>query len=115
MLPLANIIVSLHFWVVLSLYGTLKQALQELEGPSFQRWTPWTGMDKLANAYLPQEQALHSHMMGWKYLIHADNPTIIGWTIGGRVHQKSSAKKAIHLRTILALRDLTMEFLWDLG
>ena len=115
MLPLAYIIVSLHFWVGPSLYGALKRALQELKGPSFQRCTPWTGMDKLANTYLPQEQYLHSHMIGWKYLIHADTPTIIGWTIGGRVHQKPSARKVIHLRNILALRDLTMEFLWDLG
>ena len=54
---------------------------------------------------------------GWlTYLVHLDTPTMIGWTIGGRVHHESSAKKVTqskdhwkvtHASTILALGSLT--------
>ena len=37
---------------------------------------------------------------------------MIGWTIGGRVHLQSSARKVTH-STILALGALTLEFPWD--
>jgi hypothetical protein len=31
-----------------------------------------------------------------------------GWTIGGRVHQKSSARKVTHLSTIQAFRQVNL-------
>ena len=36
-----------------------------------------------------------------------------GWTIGGRVHHKVSARKVTHPSTILALGSLTSESPWD--
>ena len=38
---------------------------------------------------------------------------MIGWTIGGRLDWKSSARKVIHLSSLLALGGLTSEFSWD--
>ena len=58
---------------------------------SFQRWATWTGTDKLAGTYLPNDKPFGSHMVGWKNMFHLDSPIMIGWTIGGRVHWKSSA------------------------
>ena len=62
MLPLAWIMVLLHFQVALSLNVFLIRAYCWLKGPpkttaSFQRWTPWTHVDKPTGVYLPQGQA----------------------------------------------------------
>ena len=40
---------------------------------------------------------------------------MIGWTIGGRVHWKSSARKVTHPITNPALASLISEIPWDLG
>ena len=40
---------------------------------------------------------------------------MIGWTIGGRVHGKPSARKVTYLRVIPTLGSLTLEFPWDPG
>ena len=42
-----------------------------------------------ANLHLSplKRKPLGSHMVGYKYPVHLDTPTMIGWTIGGRVHQ----------------------------
>ena len=51
------------------------------------------GEDKPTDTYLPQVQAPR-FPHGWlTYLVHMDTPTIIGWTIGGKVHHESSATK----------------------
>ena len=60
-----------------------------------------------------KRKPLGSHMVGYKHPIHLDTPTTIGWTIGGRVHQKSSVGKVNHPSTIMALGGLTLEFSWD--
>jgi hypothetical protein len=39
---------------------------------------------------------------------------MIGWTIGDRVHWKSSVRKVTHPSTIPTLGSLTIEFPWDL-
>jgi hypothetical protein len=62
MLPLAWIMVLLHFQVALSLNVFLIRAYCWLKGPpkttaSFQRWTPWTRVDKPTGVYVPQGQA----------------------------------------------------------
>ena len=54
-------------------------------------------------------------MVGRKYLVDPDTPTMIGWIMGGRVHQKSSARKVTCPSIVLALGGLTLEFPWDLG
>ena len=51
-------------------------------------------------------------MVGRDYPVHPDTPTMIGWTIGGRVQWKSSARKITHPSTNLALDGLTLEFPW---
>ena len=52
-------------------------------------------------------------MVGWKYPVHLDNLTVIEWIVGGRVHQKSSARKVTHPGTNPALGGLALEVLWD--
>ena len=58
----------------------------------------------------PKGKPLGSHMVGQQFPVHPDTPTMIGWTTGGRVHQKSSALKVAHPSTILSLCSLTLEF-----
>lgn len=38
---------------------------------------------------------------------------MIGWTIGGSVHRKSSVRKVTHLTYIPTIGDLTLELPWD--
>jgi hypothetical protein len=38
----------------------------------------------------PRASFLGFHMVGWKHYVQHDTLTMIGWTIVGRVHQKSS-------------------------
>ena len=40
----------------------------------FQNWTPLMDTDYQTDTYLPQEQALGTHMIDWKYLVHLDTP-----------------------------------------
>ena len=92
MLPLAWVMVLLDFRVGLSLYVILKHAEWELEGPPkttafFQRWRPWTRMDKLVGTYLPQGQAPRFPPDRLQISSSPRYPsTMIEWTIGGRVH-----------------------------
>ena len=51
--------------------------------------------------FSPKGKPLGSRTVGW------NTPTMIGWTIDCRVHQQSSARKVIHLGTILGLGSLT--------
>lgn len=46
-------------------------------------WTPWASVDKLA---CPKGKPLYFHMKGWKYPVHLNTPSTIGWTIGGKGH-----------------------------
>ena len=59
---------------------------------SFQKWARWTSTNNLGIAYLPQGQALGSHMVDGKCSVHLDTPTMIGLIIGGRAHRKPSAR-----------------------
>ena len=71
-------------------------------------------MDKPAFTYLPQGKTLGSHMVV-EMSGSPDTHTMFGWTLGGRVHQKSSDRKVTHPSTILALGGLIAEFPWDPG
>ena len=44
----------------------------------------------------PKGKLLGSHTVGWKYPVHMDTSTLIGWIIGGMVHWKSSPRKVTH-------------------
>jgi hypothetical protein len=80
-----------HFPVRLSLYVIPKRASRESEG--FPRLlTPFKGE------------------RGWLNISGPPKYTLIEWTIGGRMHQKSSATKVTHLSTIYALSYSTLEF-----
>ena len=82
--------------------------------PSFWRRTPWTCANKLVGISLhPNGKPLDLHMVGWRYSVQLDTLTVIGWIIGGRVHQEWSARKVTHLSTIPALGGLTLKFSWD--
>ena len=52
-------------------------------------------------------------MVGREYPVHLDIFTVIGWIVGGRVHQKSSARKVTHPGTNPALSGLASEVPWD--
>ena len=86
------------FWVGLSLYVISKHALWEPQKTiaSFRRWPFWMGIDKPTDTYLPWGQ-VPSFPHGWLKMSSSPNiPTMIGWTIGDRVHQKSSVRKFTH-------------------
>ena len=71
------------------------------------------GVDKQDGTYLPQGQAPR-FPHGWLKIFGSPRyPTMIEWTIGGRMHWKSSARKVHHMSTIPALANLPLEFLWD--
>ena len=104
--------VLLHLWVGLNLYIIPKRASRDLEGPkttaSLQRWTPWTWANKLASTYLPQGQAPRYPRAWLKISDSLEYPTVIGWTIGGRVHLKLSARKVTHPSTIVICHEIRM-------
>jgi hypothetical protein len=81
---------------------------------SIWRWTPWKSTDKPVGTYLPKGKPLGFHMVGWKYPVHPDTPTMIGWSIGGRGHWKSGPRKATY-STIPASRSSTLDSPWDPG
>ena len=74
---------------------------------SFQRWTPWMSTKKPFNTYLPKGKPLGSHMIGWNHQVHPDTNTLIGWIVGGIVHQTASTRKVTHHSIIQALGGLT--------
>ena len=99
MLPPVCIKVLLHLQVGLTLCEIPYWASQELEGP-WRLMPPFK--DDHLNGHgqagiqlsLPRASPWFPHGW-WKCLIHPDlvYPTMIGWTIGGRLHCKSSARK----------------------
>ena len=91
MLPSPWIKVLLHFQVGLSLYVIPKWAWRSQPAPISSK-----------------EKVLGSHMIGWRYPIHPNTPTMIGWIIGGRVHRKSSAR-------MVTFGGLTLKFPWNPG
>jgi hypothetical protein len=76
----------------------------------FWRWTPCMGADKPIETCLPKGKPIGSRMVDWKCMVHPDAPTMIGWTVGVKVHWK-----ATHPSTILTWSDLTSKFPWDIG
>ena len=81
----AWIMVLLHFQVGLSpKMGITRVIRPPKTATSFQRWTPWMGADKLANIYLPQEQAPR-FPHGWLKMAGSPrSPSMIGWRMGDR-------------------------------
>jgi hypothetical protein len=81
---------------------------------SFQRWTSWTCTDKSACTYLSQLRRVPKFPHAWfKKLVHLYTPTMIGLTIGVKVHLKSIARKVSHMSIIPTLGCLALEFSWD--
>ena len=118
MLPPTWIKVLLHFRVDLSLYVILKLTFQELDAPQ-RLLPPFNGehLERTRTSQLapisPKGKPLGFHKVCWKYPIHTNTPTFIGWTTGGRVHQKSSARKVTRPSNyFLALGGSTSEFPW---
>ena len=60
----------------------------------------WTSQP--ARIYL-KGKPLGVHMVGRNYPVHPDTPIMIGRTTGGRLHQKSNARKVTHPSTKLIL------------
>jgi hypothetical protein len=89
---------------LVQLYVTPKQASWELEGP--QRLLPQFQSEHLEHAHTSLSpptmcKPLGSHMVGWKDPVHPDPPTVIGWTIAGRVHWTARKVK----KTIICLEE----------
>jgi hypothetical protein len=61
------------------------------------------------NLYVILQRALRESEGPWR-LLPLFTPTMSGWIISGWVHRKSSARKATHLSTIVALGGLTSKF-----
>ena len=75
-----------------------KMGIMRTRGPlmtiaSFQRWTIWRARTSWLALISPNDKSLNFHMVGWEHPFHPDSPAMIGWTIGDRVHWKSSARK----------------------
>ena len=95
LLPVWNMLL-LHIWGSLTLYVILKRALWELQGPQ-SLLPPFHGehLEWLQrNPVSPKGEPLGSHMLGWKYPVHQDTPTMIGWTIGGRCTRKQVLRRS---------------------
>jgi len=98
----------------------LEMDIMRIKGPPttiafFWRRTPWIGVQKPVGNYPPRGMPLGSHLDAWKYSDHMDTSIMNGWVIGGRVHWKPSPMIVTHLSTILALGNITLEYLWDPG
>ena len=123
MLPQVWIMALLHFQAGLSLYVIPERASQELERHPSPRLLPPFKMNTLNGcgqagphaSNSPKSKPLGSHMVGWKYPVDLDTLIMIEFTIGGRVHQKSSAKQVTHPSTVPGLGSLILEFPWDPG
>ena len=77
----------------------------------------WTCTDKMACTYpSPPPRFPHEWLkeFGSSWFPHPFPSLVIGWTICGRVHQKSSTRKVTHLSITLTLGNLTLKFPWDL-
>ena len=88
---LASIVVLLIFLVGLSLYISMIQPLQNLDGPrktstSFFNVNTLNGCKQAINIHLPKGEPLGSHMVMWKHPVHINTPTVFGWTMNKRVH-----------------------------
>lgn len=53
---------------------------------SLQRWTPWTGADKLACSYHSKGEPLDSHIVVWKRPVQPHTPLWLGHS--GQAHRK---------------------------
>ena len=112
MLPPVWIMVLPYVGVGLTLYAILKRVSRDLESAAaFQRWTPWTGAEKLACTHLSPSRANPWFPHGWLKLsgspecLHVEWwAIVVRWT-----------RNIIHPRTIPALDGLTLEFPWDPG
>jgi hypothetical protein len=72
-------------------------------------------VDKPAHTY-PTQGQIPRFLHGWLKISNSPrDPAMIGWTILGVMHQKSSAKKVTNPSTFLTLVALTSEFPWDSG
>ena len=72
------------------------------------------GIDKPTYTYFPPRASPWvPHMVGWKYPVHPDTPTLIGWVVW--CTGKSSVRKVTHPSTNLALGCSTSKFPWDWG
>ena len=106
MLPPMWIMALLHFWVCLNLYVILERALRKSEGPQRllprvegeQAWTSCQHMSLLRTS----PWILHCWLK-ISISLTVDTPCMIGWIIGGRGYQTSSARKITHPSIILAL------------
>lgn len=77
---------------------------------SFQRRNTLNGC-RQASLHLSisfKSKPLASHIVGWKYLVHPDTLTMVEWSIGGRVHPKSSVRKAFESEYYSCLRRLNL-------
>lgn len=107
----------LIFELVWVYHVIMKRASQELENsrrifPPFWRWTPWMGVEP-TDTYLLQGQASR-FPWGWLKIPNSLKcPHCNLWTMGGKVHSKSSATKATHQNTIMTLDDLTLKCMKD--
>ena len=98
----------------LSLYRILIRTLQGLEGP--RRFFPlfkdehhdhaWTSQPTPIS---PKSKPLSSYTVDWKYLVHPDTFTTVGWMIGGDQVLGRSPTWVL----FGSLGGLTSEFSWD--
>ena len=101
-----------------------KMSITRIRGPQwytefFQRRTPWIGMDK-STPISPRASPLVPTWLveNTPFTQFTRNTTVIGWIIGGRVYEKSSARnrKITHPRVLFQpWASLTLVFPWDLG
>ena len=116
MLASAWIVVLPHLVVSLIPYGILKWTSWEIEGP---RRLLMNTLNRCwqANPHLIilNSKPLGSHMVGWKYPIDLDTPTMIGWTIVIGCTKNEVLGILTYLSTILASGGLTSIFPWIWG
>ena len=118
---LLSIMVLLHFCVGLSSFVISKwsRSAQELETSEHYRLSKVSNLNigKQVGWYLFSQtcKPLNSPLLGLKIYTSPGSPTMIRWTIGGRVHHKSSASKATYPSTNLVLGNLNLKFPFDLG
>ena len=101
-----------------SVYVIPKWVSRELKGP--QDYSLLSNVEtfnrpRQAGQHLspPKGKPLGSHLLGRKYLVHLDTPSMIEWTIVVGCIKNPVHRKVTHLSTILALGSLTLELPWD--
>ena len=100
-------VASLSSWSI-SMWNS-KTAIAWARGPPFEDGHLEHARTSRSAPISPKGKPLGSHMVGWNYPIHPDTPTMIGWIIGVRVDQKSSARKVTHSSTFSGPRWLNLE------